>query len=299
MRFGLLVAAVIIAGGFIFWKDINGLVAHGQQLVQPEKKEKKKDEKKENENPSPGIHIMEKWDLPAELKEVSGIAYMDNDRFACVQDEEGTIFIYNRSSEQIEKKIPFAAPGDYEGITLNGQTAYVVRADGRLFEVDLNGGKSAAKEYKTPLTVEHNVEGLCYDESNNRLLLAIKDEEPGNSNQKGIYAFDLSKKALAEKPVLQIDLEHKVFMNSGAKKNKAIKPSAIGVHPQTKELYITDGPKSRLLIMNASGDIKKLVSLGKEFAQPEGITFSPQGAIFISNEGTDQPGNIIQVKVEE
>jgi len=297
MRFGLLVTAVILIGGFIFWKDITTIVK-GKQSEKNEKVKTGKGSKKNTQQPSPEIRIMDKWDLPADLKEVSGIAYIDKERFACVQDEEGTIFIYNRVTNKIEKEIPFAAPGDYEGITLNGNTAYVVRADGRIYEIDMNAAKASAKEYKTPLTVDHNVEGLCYDKDNNRLLLAIKGDEPGNKDYKGIYAFDLSKKTLAAEPVFKIDLNHAMINTEGGKKKKSFMPSAIGIHPETKEFYITDGPKSGLLIMDASGNIKKLLQLGKDFAQPEGITFSPQGEVFISNEGTKQPGNILQVQVQ-
>ena len=51
-------------------------------------------------------------------------------------------------------------------------------------------------------------------------------------------------------------------------------------------------------MMDNSGNIKKLIELGKEFSQPEGITFSPQGEIFISNEGGQEPGNILKVEVK-
>ena len=54
-----------------------------------------------------------------------------------------------------------------------------------------------------------------------------------------------------------------------------------------------------LLIMDYSGTIKKFYQLGKDFAQPKGITFSPQGEIFISNEGTKQSGNILKVEIEK
>ena len=298
MRFGLLVSAVIIAGGFIFWKDISDVVDEAQKSVAWEKKRESKDDKKHTSNVTPDVQVTKKWNLPAELKEVSGIAFLGDNRFACVQDEEGIIFIYNTSSEKIERKISFGAAGDYEGIAVNGNTAYVVRADGRLYEVNIDSDKTSAKEYKTPLTVEHNVEGLFYDKNNNRLLLAAKDGEPGDKNYKGIYAFDLSNKKLAEEPVLKIDLKNDLLNKQDGKKNKPIAPSAIGIHPETDEVYITDGPKSRLLIMDRSGTIKELLELGKDFAQPEGITFSPQGDVFISNEGTKQPGNILQVKVK-
>src|SRR5687767_4661118 len=84
--------------------------------------------KKTSKAGSDDVIIKQKWDLPEELKEVSGIAYMGKDRFACVQDELGTIFIFNSASGTIEKKIQFAGAGDYEGVSVNGDMAYVVTA---------------------------------------------------------------------------------------------------------------------------------------------------------------------------
>ena len=76
-------------------------------------------------------------------------------------------------------------------------------------------------------------------------------------------------------------------------------PSAMGIHPLTNEFFITDGPKARLLIMDESGKISKLLDLGSAFSQPEGITFSPEGEVFISNEGTKDPGNIIRIQLKK
>ncbi|MET0391771.1 MAG: SdiA-regulated domain-containing protein [Chitinophagaceae bacterium] len=252
---------------------------------------------------SPGVTIKKKWELEKILVEISGLAYLDGDRFACVQDELGTIFIYNTGTAAIEKEIPFGGPGDYEGLTLVDNTAWVVRSDGRLFEVnDITSAKPTVKEYSTPLTAEHNVEGLCYDKEHNRLLLAIKDMEPGNPDYKGIYAFDLATATLQPQPAFKIALDHAVFASStgqNKKKNKAgIMPSAIAIHPVTGDMYITDGRKSRLLITDPAGNIKKLYQLDShDFTQPEGITFKPSGELFISNEGTNQAGNIVSVEI--
>ena len=196
-----------------------------------------------------------------------------------------------------KKQIPFAGAGDYEGITIKGNTIYVVRADGRLYEVDLNS-KSPAKEYQTPLTVEHNVEGLCYDKNNDRLLLAAKDGVD-KADKKHVYAFDLNKKQLLKQPAYSIELSNEMLNGSaGKKKNKSVMPSAIAINPRTNELFITDGPGSRLLILATTGEIRQVHNLGKAFAQPEGITFSPAGDIFISNEGTKNPGNILKITLQ-
>ena len=247
-----------------------------------------------------GITIAKKWEMPKVLTEISGLTYINDQLFACVQDELGTIFIYNAASSSVEKEIPFAGSGDYEGIASVGESIWVLRADGKLFEVtDLNAAKPLVKEYATHLTVKQDSEGLCYDKKNNRLLIAIKGAEPGNENYKGIYAFDITTKKMDQQPVYKIDLLSEVF-ESGKKKKAAINPSGIAIHPSNSEIYITDGRNPQLLVIDTKGSIKKLYQLDtKEFAQPEGIIFNSSGDLFISNEGTTEPGNILQVKIAE
>ena len=264
--------------------------------------ETKIDMEKSNGNGSvPVITIVKKWDMPKSLAEISGLSYIDGQRFACVQDELGKIFIYNTTSSSVEREISFGAPGDYEELAVIGETIWVLRADGKLFEVsNMDAAKPSVKEYSTQLTTKQDPEGLCYDKKNNRLLIAIKGAEPGNENYKGIYAFDLSSKKMDQQPVFKIDLQNKVFGNgSDKKKRNTINPSGISIHPLSGDMYILDGRNPQLLIIDAGGNIKKLYTLNsKEFAQPEGITFNSAGDLFIANEGTKQPGNIVQVKID-
>ena len=249
-----------------------------------------------------GITVTKKWEMPKQLLEISGLSYIDGQRFACVQDELGTIFIYNTASSSVEKEIPFGGTGDYEGLAVVGENVWVLRADGKLFEVsNINTEKPAVKEYGTHLTVKQDSEGLCYDKKNNRLLIAIKGAEIATEDYKGIYAFDLSSKKMDQQPVFKIDLLNEVFESngSGKKKKGSINPSGITIHPVSGEMYITDGRNSKLLITDATGVIRKLYQLNsKEFSQPEGIAFNSAGDLFIANEGTNQPGNILQVKID-
>jgi uncharacterized protein YjiK len=248
------------------------------------------------------VTILKKWDMPQYLKEISGLTYVDEQRLACVQDEAGTIFIYNIEKNTVEKEIHFGEPGDYEGLTLAGKTAWVLRADGLLFEVkDIHAKQPAVKEYRTHLTVKENCEGLCYDKSKGRLLVAVKDQDPNSTSYKGIYEFDLSNYTMAKEPVIKINLEDEIFANAKGKKKKGItfKPTGITIHPVTQDLYITDGPGSRLLVTDKTGTIKKLLQLDRKiFTQPEGITFSERGELFISNEGVKGSGNILKVSIE-
>ena len=292
--FGIIGIGIMLL--FVFWKDVQHL-AGSADTVQTQKSKKGKDDKKKGGDELPDVAVLQKWELPSELKEVSGIAYMDEQRFACIQDEDGIIFIFNTASGKIEERIPFAGPGDYEGIALKGNTAFVVRADGKVYEVDMKIGESSTKEYNTFLTAEQNVEGLFYEPNKDRLLLAIKGDEPGAKDYKGVYEFDLSKKTLLEEPVFKIDSKGEDSNKSGGKKQKSVMPSELAIHPLTNKIYITDGPAAKLLVMDGSGKFERSFQLGKEFVQAEGLTFSPKGEVFISNEGTKQPANILKVSL--
>ena len=258
--FGIL--GLICLLSIVFWKTIKSDKNKTDETEIGKKESKNRKDttgkKKSNLKIDSEVSIVEKWDMPDELKEVSGIAYLDNQRFACVQDETGTVFIFNSSSNKIEKKVSFAQKGDFEGIAVKDNMAYVVRADGRLYEVNITkAGKTTAKEYQTSLTAKQNIESLCYDKENNRLLLGVKDDEPAMPGYKGIYAFDLAKKSFNDDPVFKIDLKNEIIQKS---QKKNVMPSAIGLQPGTGQIFITDGPQSKLLIMDKNGDIKQLPS---------------------------------------
>jgi hypothetical protein len=243
-----------LSGAFIFVankKDIAYLSGKSKREIWKGKKNKSE--------VSSGIIVTKKWDMPKDLTEISGLSYIDKQRFACVQDELGTIFIYNTGSSSVEKEIPFGAVGDYEGLAVVDKTVWVLRADGKLFEIDnIDAAKPAVKEHTTHLTIKQDSEGLCYDKKNNRLLIAIKGAEPGADNYKGIYSFDLAAKKMDQQPAFKIDLLHDVFENngSGKKKRVGLNPSGISINPLTSDMYITDGSNSKLLITDAAGAVK-------------------------------------------
>lgn len=245
------------------------------------------------------LEISQKWELPMELEEVSGIAWIDDYKLAAVQDEEGIIFIYDLNSSQIIKKIAFGDKGDYEGIALVDSTAYVLRSDGVLFEVrNFLKPNPNTNVFKTGLGKKLDTEGLCYDPSGNRLLIAIKDHT--GENFKPVYAFNLTTKKLEEEPALKIRYDDPVFKILDQRRNhKLMRPSEINIHPLTGDYYILEGVIPKLLILDPQGKTKKLLVLEREqFPQAEGLTFSPSGELYISNEGKDQEPNILKIELD-
>lgn len=245
------------------------------------------------------VEVVEEWGLPKILDEVSGIAMIDEERIAAIQDENGIIFIYNLSTSKIEDQINFGNDGDYEGIALVGNTAYVLRSDGNIFEVKdyLNSKNPETVEHKTAVQNEFNFEGLAYDKANNRLLLAAK--EKAKQDFIPVFAFDLESNSLLKETAYKISFNDEVFKDVKKKKlEKTILPSEINIDPATGKVYILEGVDPKIVILDKEGNLQKLHQLNRnQFKQAEGLTFGDSGEIYISNEGKGGKANILQVKI--
>ena len=244
------------------------------------------------------LTIEDTWELPGELAEISGIAFLGEEKVVGVQDEKGVLFVYNLSTRRIEKQIEFGSNGDYEGVALDNTTAYVLRTDGTIIVIEDYLTEKKVSEIQTGLTQEEDPEGLCFDEKNNRLLIAIKGDDPKEEGAKSIYAVDLSRQSPDASPAIKIDLNNAVFKELKEDDlQDRFKPSEINIHPESGQIYLLEGQEPKLLIMDQKGDPEELIVLDKkDFPQPEGLSFDPDGNLYISNEGS--PGTIYRVSIK-
>jgi uncharacterized protein YjiK len=221
--------------------------------------------------------------LPNKLTEISGLSYYNDSELYCVNDEHGKIFVYNLDERDIRKTIEFGSDGDYEGIEVVGEMAYVMNSEGRIKEINLSIEESSIIDCTRPEVAEY--EGITYDVSNNSLLLAAKEMQ-GN---KIIYAYSFIEKTLAPKYVIsENDIEKNEF-------GKNFKPSGIAVHPISNEVFIIASSGKKLIILSPDGEIINQCSLDSElFKQPEGICFAPNGDMYVSSEGKGGNGYILK-----
>lgn len=249
--------------------------------------------------------IIKTWKMPKELNEISGLAWIGDRKLASVQDEEGIVFIYNLNKSKVEETVNFANAGDYEGIAVVDSTAYVLRSDGILFEIQ-NYLKHdfEVKTYETPFSENNDMESLTYDKENNRLLLIPKETDLKNKDYLGVYAFNLQNNKMDAKPIFKIEFKDPIFENKKEDKSKKsstpIHPADIAINPLDGNHYIVDGKKPKILILNKTGKPLKLTNLNKKlFNQPEGIVFTPEGRMFISNEDKKGSANIMEIQLQE
>jgi hypothetical protein len=205
---------------------------------------------------------------------------------------------------QIVDQIAFHSDGDYEGIAKVNQSIYILRSDGVIFEIeDYRADQLVTHEFVTGIPADNN-EGLCYDKSKNRLLVACKGKigkGPEYKDKRVVYAFDLDEKKLSDEPVMEIDIQ---VMKEFARVNKIDLPtrekkkgeepiirfrtSAICIHPITGDLYLLSAADHMLFLFDEAGRIIHIELLDPSvFNKAEGVTFFENGDMLISNEGQD------------
>lgn len=254
----------------------------------------------------------QKFMLPEELREISGIVYFDKNTIIGIQDEKGRLYFYDLREKKITREIKFFDQGDFEDIAMVGNSMFALRSDGLLVEVENFTSKEnlTVKKHFTPLSLKNDCEGLCYDEATNSLLIALKemngikekDDQPGF---RAIYSFDLNTKTLSEKPtylikISTLDIPEK-YPSKSKKKSGEIKfkPSALAIHPLTSEIYVLGSTGKKLIVINRNGEVVFKTGLdNKLFPQAEGIAFSPEGTLFISNEGGDGTGTLLKFEMK-
>lgn len=255
--------------------------------------------------------------IPRELKEISGISFANDSTVVAIQDETGYMFLFDLTKEAITRQWQFGDAGDYEDVAVAGNTVYIVSSSGTIFQIDNFLTKpSPARKFKTPLTEENNIEGLAWDKKNNRLLLAAKDKGLKNQDDKEIYAFNLATNRLDPEPVYTIKLNEieaffqgdeleeasKEFLKAlgNHKLNKVFRTSALTYHPKTGELYVLTSLNNMIAVLSPStGQIQQIIELvGPDYNQPEGLAFTSDGRLFVSNESNGKKANIIEINYE-
>lgn len=261
----------------------------------------------------------ELFKLHSDLREISGVSWYRDGKIACIQDEKATIYLFDLEEGKISATLHFGKNNDFEDIVLLRDTAWVLTSKGTLYRIaDFTSRERKVTRYSTQLSERNDTEGLAFDNRNNSLLIACKNEPDFNEKLtfkglRAVYSFDILNKKLNDYPALlidpsQLDDAHKSGFFKRISVKLAVKlkltdnevnfkPSGLAIHPFTKEIYILSATASMLIVMDRNSRIiwcKPLES--KLFNQPEGICFSPEGDLYISNEGGEGKGTILEFK---
>lgn len=239
------------------------------------------------------------YEMPEILTEISGIAVLDESNIFCIQDEIGVVFRYNLHKEEINKMYRFTDVGDFEDITIVDDKLNILRSDGTIFSIDYTNFSGASDSKILPLNCM-DIESLFYNKLNNKYLIACKDQLI-NENSSLRYVFSIEKNSSEQAEIkLIIDLnEINTFLKDCYPEIDAkviqLNPSAISIHPITREIFILSA-SNRLLAIYKNKQLKAIYPLAEElFYKPEGLSFTENGDMFISSEGNKKGYTVGQI----
>ena len=223
--------------------------------------------------------------LNKKLDEVSGLAHVEPHILAMINDEDGLIFLWDIRSEDVADEIDFGKGGDYEGIAVEGSTAYVLRSDGDVYRVANFRTNPHTEKHENPLDDDNDTEGLAYDPTSKNLLIACKatGRMKHQPDSEAVLVYQFSSSSPDELvPWLTAD-------------GISLRPSGIAVHPQTNHYYLLSSADRQLVVFGSNRLLLQQIDLPKKlFPQPEGICFSPDGTLYIANEKRKDQATLLQ-----
>lgn len=221
--------------------------------------------------------------LPPILDEISGIAYYPKDTsvFAII-DEEALLFKIPINDAMNVQQWAFGKAGDYEDIILKDSIFYVLVSNGGIRTLQFNGNEIKTGKYDFVLETnkkENEFESMYVDSGN--IVILCKDCDDDKKVKTSRYRFDVATGLYNE-----IEPLHNGKVAQMIEDNKiALKASAAAINPITNQLYVISAVNKTLYIFDEALNPVEFYELNpKIYKQPEGIAFTPEGDLLISNE---------------
>jgi uncharacterized protein YjiK len=236
-------------------------------------------------------------ELPAELAEISGLAYTPDGRLLAHGDELAVIYQIDLARGRPVKRFGIGGPGgplagDFEDIQVVGERIFLVTSAGEIVEAR----EGADGEIVSPVRRTRGlggaceVEGMTWDEGSRSMLLLCKHVQGKRwKGQVVVLAVSPETGEFEPEPRLVIP-EAELHRVTGA---KAFAGSAITRQPRTGTYLMVAGAERAYAEIDSTG---KVLAGGKLSArrhrQPEGIAIAPDLTLLISDEAAGRTATI-------
>ncbi len=242
----------------------------------------------------------DKMELNKHLKEISGMAFIPATGMILAEnDEKGDIFTVDFANKQdLVGKVKFGGKDDYEDIVYTDTAIYILVSPGKIVQVSLKDSSFATKEFDLGLKGTNEFEAMYLDKGGKALILLCKDCAKEKNEIRNAYRFDLATQQFSAEPHYTIDIKS---IQEKLNDDKAeFKPSAAGIHPINNKLYIVASVGKILVIADKNGVVEEVIRLDPVlYNQPEGLTFAPNGDLYISNEAGETIATILKFKYNQ
>ncbi len=222
--------------------------------------------------------------LPPSLREISGLAFLDS-RLLAHNDEDGFLVELNKEDGSVVRWThlgPDRVLGDFEGVATRGDSLFMITSGGTLvmFEESVDDHPVSYVATPTPAKDICEVEGLASG-LDGRLWAACKtNRDRALRNGLRILALDPTRPDAPLQTVVEMTAGQLEYFGV-----EGLRPSAIDVLPGGHTLVLS--ARGRLLLeLDTRGRPVAWVELSKSrHPQAEGLAVSPDGALWIADEG--------------
>jgi hypothetical protein len=220
--------------------------------------------------------------MPLELDEISGVTYYAPDSsIMAINDELGWLYKIHPVNARRTEKWHFSHADDFEDLVLVDSVFYALKSNGDIVSFHFKSDSIIAQEHLFPFG-KSEFETLYQDTVTSDLVLICKDCE---SDKKKLLSVFIYNKYTGAYSKASFDIDAKGIAKALGKKSMRFKPSAAAIHPITRELYIISAINKLLVIADVRGSVLAAHQLNPSiFKQPEGLCFTPNGSLIISNE---------------
>ena len=236
-------------------------------------------------------------ELPAELSEISGLAYTGDSRLLAQGDESAVIWEIGWPRGRLVKRFGIGGEsgprrGDFEDIQVVGGRIYLVTSSGQLVV-----GQEGSDGQTTPvlgatrgLKAGCEVEGMSWDAGSKAMLLLCKTVHSRRwKNQVVVLAVSPETGRFEAEPRLAVP-EKELHRVTG---QKGFAGSALVRHPRTGTYILLAGHQRAIAEVDSTGTVLGGAPLAAgRHRQPEGIAIASDGTLLISDEAAGKAATI-------
>lgn len=240
-----------------------------------------------------GGPALARWVLPAELKEISGLAVTADGNLLAHNDEQGRVFVIDPKRGLVTKQFMVGGGdlrGDFEAIAVSGADIFMLVSNGTIyrFREGMDGEAVRYTTIDTKLGHECEFEGIAVDRGGVVLLPCKNVGRKALRDQLVIYRWEL-KRGASQRPSMLMIPHSQLIGPTGW---KTLHPSDMAIDPATGNYVIIASLEKGLIEITPGGSVVRSGPLPEASEQAEGVAITKDGILAISDEGNRAPATI-------
>lgn len=234
------------------------------------------------------------WILPKSLAEISGIATLSDGRVVAHDDERARVVVLDPERGVVLKEFVVGhrgIKGDFEGITVAPDAIYLMTSNGLIYAFHEGADRAEVPytRFDTRLGKECEFEGIAFDAAERALVLPCKHAKQKGAKRDVVLfrvALPLSKDLQITRSA--IDIEQFRARHDW----KGLHPSDIAIDPTTGNYVLVASLEHAILEITPDGRVVFAEPLPGRHPQAEGVAFSRDGDLIVSDEANQGAATI-------